>query len=132
MIARIEQPTVRTWTCEVPGCKAPTREGKPVCSVHVERQPYVRALLEAIATHEREVERVRARGPRAVDPRGLMAREILLHLHLHGARTPERLARELQLDGPALEGYLAALTGRGVVERVASRRGGVLVQLAGR
>ena len=111
------------------GCLKTTREGKPFCPDHVEQHAYVQGILGMLADREAEEARVRDQGADAVDPEGLTARELILHLTLHGARTVERLSREMQLDGPALQGYVHALVERNVVELGRTNRGSTVVKL---
>ena len=87
-------------------------------------------ILSVVAAREAEGAQVRERGPRAVNPQGLTARELVLHLSLHGARTVERLSRELQLDAKVLDGYVGALVHRGVVALGRTNRGSTVVRLA--
>lgn len=120
-----------TRFCDVLGCTQTTREGKPFCPDHVELHPYVQSILDTLREREEEEEKVRQRGARAVDPHGLTARELVLHLSLHGARTLERLSRELQLDTRVLDGYVGALARRGVIGLGRTNRGSTVVSLAG-
>lgn len=122
--------TSTTRFCDVAGCTQTTREGKPFCPDHVELHPYVQTILDTLREREEEEEKVRQRGARAVDPHGLTARELVLHLALHGARTVERLSRELQLDSKVLDGYVGALVRRGVVALGRTNRGSTVVRLA--
>ena len=119
-----------TRFCEAPGCTHTTREGKPYCPDHVEQHPYVQDILFTLAEREAEEDRVRSTGAGAVDPQGLTARELVLHLSLHGARTVERLSRELQLDSKVVEGYVHAMVGRGVVALGRTNRGSTVVRLS--
>ena len=119
-----------TRFCDTVGCSQTTREGKPYCPDHVENHPYVQAILSTLREREQEEEKVRQRGPKAVDPQGLTAKELVLHLSLHGARTVERLSRELQLDAKVLEGYVGALVRRGVIALGRTTRGSTVVRLA--
>ncbi len=119
-----------TRFCDISGCTQTTREWKPFCPDHVERHPYVQSILSTLAEREDEEEKVRQRGPKAVNPTGLTAKELVLHLSLHGARTVERLSRELQLDSKVLDGYVGALVRRGVVALGRTNRGSTVVRLA--
>lgn len=119
-----------TRFCDVPGCTQTTREGKPYCPDHVDHHPYVQSILSMLADRESEEERVRQRGFKAVNPSGLTARELVLHLSLHGARTVERLSRELQLDTKVLDGYVGALVRKGVIALGRTNRGSTVVRLA--
>ncbi|MEZ6185080.1 MAG: hypothetical protein R3F62_08740 [Planctomycetota bacterium] len=95
----------------------------------MEEHPYVREILSTLQRREEEEALVRSRGSRAVDPGGLTARELVLHLSLHGARTIERLSRELQLDTKVLDGYVSALVGQGQVTLGRTNRGSTVVRL---
>jgi hypothetical protein len=119
-----------TRFCDVVECTQTTREGKPYCPDHVDQHPYVQAILSTLAEREDEEEKVRQRGSKAVNPIGLTAKELVLHLSLHGARTVERLSRELQLDTKVLDGYVGALVRRGVVALGRTNRGSTVVRLA--
>lgn len=121
--------TSHTRFCDVPECTQTTREGKPYCPDHVENHPYVQNLLQNLAEREDEEEKVRQRGAKAVNPDGLTIKEIVLHLSLHGARTVERLAREMNLDSKVLDGYIASLKRRGVISFSRTNRGSTVVKL---
>lgn len=116
--------------CAEPNCTDSTREGKPYCPDHVERHSYVQEILAILAAREAEEERVRTDGPVAVDPSGLTAQELLLHLSLHGSRTVERLSREFQLDSRVMHDYVDALSERGQVVLGRTTRGSTVVRLA--
>lgn len=121
----------QTRHCDVPHCTETTRDGKPFCPDHVDQHPYVRDLLDRLAERDDQDEKVSKRGHRAVDMDSITVREILLHLELHGARTLERLVRELNLDEAVLNPYLRALAKRGLVTFGKTRRGSTLLRLAG-
>lgn len=117
--------------CDAPGCVERTREGKPYCPDHVDHLPYVQELLVALADREAQDEAVQKRGARAVDMEAsLTVQEILLHLELHGARTEERLVREINLDAKTLDGYLKALAKRKIITFGRTKRGSVTVKIA--
>jgi len=135
MVARTVQPPRHpslfqgSRSCDVDSCAHPTREGKPFCPNHVEEHPYVQAILDTLELRRAEEAKVKVRGAGAVDPDGLTARELLLHLTLHGARTVERLSRELQLEVRVLEGYVGALNQRGLIHVGRTHRGSTIVKL---
>lgn len=120
-----------TRGCHSSGCSHTTREGKPYCPDHVGQHPYVQEILSALEERRAEDDKVRARGARAVNLKGLTAKEILLHLTLHGSRTIERLSRELQIDNEVLLGYVRALVKRGVIDLGRTNRGSTVVKLVG-
>ncbi len=115
--------------CELAGCGLATREGKAYCSAHVEHHPYVQGLLEQLASREAEDDLVARRGPRAANVAGITAQEILQHIAFHGARTEERLCRELNLDHKTLTGYVEALRRARLVKLGRTKRGSTLVRL---
>ena len=88
-------------------------------------------FLKVWDEREKELDKVRARGARAVNVKGLTAKELVLHLTLHGARTIERLARELQLEGEVLQGYVRALVKQGTLDLGRTNRGSTVVKLSG-
>lgn len=122
----------KTTHCDEEGCKRATREGKPYCSEHVGRLPYVQALVEQIAEKEAEEAQVAKRGVRAVDPYGLTAREVLLTLWVNGERTVARLSRELNIDFETVKLYVRCLERNGFVNVEPTRRGAGVVSLADR
>ncbi len=113
--------------CSEPTCNQATREGKPFCSDHVELHPYVQRLLAELREREEADERVRRRGPRAVDPLSLTSQEILTFIHVHGPKTVKRLARELNADLETLKLYAQGLRRHGLVKLTATRRKSTLV-----
>lgn len=121
--------TSTTRSCEHSGCLKTTREGKPYCPDHVERHAYVQSILAILAEREAETARVRKKGPSAVDPSGLTASELMLHLSLHGSRTVERLSREFQLESAVIHNYVTALKGQGKVVLGRTTRGSTVVRL---
>ena len=118
-----------TRSCEESGCLKTTREGKPFCPDHVERHAYVQTILAMLAEREDETERVRKKGPSAVDLSGLTAQELMLHLSLHGSRTVERLSREFQLESDVIHNYVTALKGVGKVILGRTTRSSTVVRL---
>ena len=120
----------RTRFCAAAGCILTTREGKPYCPDHVDRHPYVQNLLSALAEREDEESKVKQRGARAVNPEGLAVKELILHLSLHGARTEERLCRELQMEPKVLDGYINSLKRRGIIAFGRTNRGSTVIRLA--
>lgn len=123
--------SVTTRQCHADLCLTTTREGKPYCSDHVSEHPYVQAILDTLADRHAEEERVRTLGGPAVDPEGLTAKELLLHLNLHGSRTVERLCRELQLDAKVVEAYVTELVRRGDITISRTNRGSTVVSIVG-
>jgi predicted HTH transcriptional regulator len=130
----IDKPTPTTNPstrgCHAPSCSKTTREGKPFCPDHVERHDYVQGILEILEARRAEEDRVRKVGSGAVDPRGLTAQELMLHLSQHGSRTVERLSREFQLEAPVMRNYVQALLEKGLVQIGRTTRGSTIVRLA--
>ena len=127
-VARFDDPSVSEQrTCEAEACGETTRGGKPFCTQHVERSDYVQRLMRTLARAEREVERVRASGARAVDPEGLTCSEILRELRVHGPRSAQRLARTLALEPHVLRVYLRVLALAGRVRLRLAQRGRLMV-----
>lgn len=134
MLSRTVAPPARphlpsTRFCQHSTCEEMTREGKPYCPEHVDDHPYVRDLLAALAARQAEEERVRTRGSVEVDLDGITAREVVLHLSLHGARTIERISRELQIDSDVVAGYVDALNERDLIDMSHTNRGSTVVKL---
>jgi len=86
-LAELNQGYVRPKPCQLPGCSRSTREHKPYCTDHVEHHEYVQGVIARLEAEELELAAVKKRGPRAVDPAGLTAQEIVLQLELYGDRT---------------------------------------------
>jgi hypothetical protein len=117
--------------CHAPGCGKSTREGKPYCSEHVDHQPYVQQLIDQLAEHEQKVAKIKAGKTRVAKADDLVAKEIVLQLREHGARTLERLARDLREDTVTITAYVHALKRKRQVSLGASKRGNTTVRLAG-
>lgn len=101
--------------CTLQGCHEPTAEGKPYCPEHVERNPYVAALLarEGTRDHERaELEKGH------VDLHGTLAEEMLDILTIGGGET-FALSKSMGISWEATKRLARALerTGRVVLSR---------------
>lgn len=116
--------------CDQPGCVQATREGKPYCSDHVEQLSYVGQVQARIEARERELSDVAKRGARGVDVHGIVAREILCSLWIHGERSVARLARELNVEFEQLRLYIARLRKAKMISQTSPRRGAGEVTLA--
>ena len=128
--------------CQLPDCNNRTRENKPLCPDHVEHAPYVVDVLRALEARELEIERVSqclkkrtgtARtAAKLVDPNGGNCHEIIQHLRVNGARTVERLRREVFSQSDTLvvtEAFVIALANKGIVRLGRSKRGSTTVDL---
>ena len=122
-------------TCESAGCDRTTRESKPYCPDHVTFNVHAAAVSERLRLIEREQQRMRRHGSKAVDLEGTIAREILRMLDVHGPRTSARLNREMNLDEDSIQAknllsaYLKALKNVEFVEFTKTDRGGTMVHL---
>lgn len=117
----------KRW-CDHAGCIQATREGKPYCSDHVDDHSYVREVMDQLAEREAQDEAVSKRGAKAVDLAGsITAREIMLHLGLHGVRSVEKLCQELAINAKILDGYLKALHKAKLITFGSTKRGSTTV-----
>lgn len=116
-------------TCGAAGCEKTTREQKPFCPDHVDQNPYVREIMGALSESDAERKSVKKKGPKAVHLGGIVVNEIILHLELHGRRTVERLAKELQVDIKTLNPYLTRLKKEGKIVFGTNRRKNTTVGL---
>jgi len=119
--------------CQAPGCKEPTREGKPYCSIHIEKSSYVQDLLNRLSGRETEEEMAReGRIEEYLEhsPSSSVVQEILTTLRMRGERTTAALAKELLMDEKAIRGYINYLVKQGKVVIRPIRRGGVSVRLS--
>lgn len=118
-------------TCEAPGCRMNTREGKPYCLDHVELNPHAKQVTQEIAQKEAE-DSVAANGgtpASGYNTRGITASAILQHLAEHGTRTKARLCRELVLERKVLDGYAEVLIRNGLLEAGTTQRGNETLSL---
>jgi hypothetical protein len=115
----VRSPGAHARACLVRDCAGATSEGKPYCLEHLSLLPYVGRL----ARREREAREAAGRGRNRIDPRGVVAREILEELEVHGDVTPRRLAQGVALDRRVLGRFLVALERAGLVSLRAARGG---------
>lgn len=95
-----------TKSCQADGCSASTREGKPFCPDHVEKHGYVQNILMLLQKQDEEIEKVAKQGSiRPIKNDSLTAKELVQHIHIHGARTLPRLSREFQIEEDVLTVY---------------------------
>lgn len=115
--------------CQIEGCEASTREGKPYCPEHVGRNDYVQQLMAKIAEKDNEAERVMTRGQKVISNDSITLQDIVQDLKLHGSRTVARLSREFQLDSKIISGYVQRLVKEGRAETFRTNRGNESVRL---
>ena len=82
-----------------------------------------------LSTKDEQDEAVNKKGPRAVNLDSITVQELLQHLEMHGARTEERLARELNLELKTITSYVRALRRGRLVTTGYTKRGSTLVKL---
>jgi len=123
-------PRYTSKSCQHSGCEETTREGKPYCLHHVDKNPYARRLLDNLEQLEREHQRVRRRGPSAVDTKSDTSREILRELSIQRSCSVARLAQTLALPYPLTLSYVQALARRDLVVTSGFRRDRLQVSLS--
>ncbi len=126
---RDEQDSKGARQCEKPGCVEKTRDRKPFCSDHVDEHPYVKLILATLAGDEAEIERIKAKGKKAVELDGSLITSILQKLEQMGSLTKERLAREVWREQPIIDAAVAVLVKRKIVELGMTNRGSTVVIL---
>lgn len=126
----VENPRSTSKVCQIPGCPASTREGKPYCSDHVDQNPYATQLLESLAELEREHAKVRRRGATAVRPDSPTSCEILRELEQQRTCSVARLAQILALPQTLVGTYVQGLARTGHVMTSGFRRDRLQVSLA--
>ena len=112
--------------CAAAGCSLATTGRKLYCVEHLERLPYVRALIAELSCRRAELVVAGAdAAPRTLDPSSPRAREIVNQIAFHGARSMERLGMDMDIPTLTTESYVRALEQAGVLEvlTLGSRRG---------
>jgi transcriptional regulator with XRE-family HTH domain len=110
--------------CEI--CDAATREGKRLCTEHVEGTTYAQ---QVIARQERREAEVRSLRAGRVDLKGLLVAEVIEFLSAFGEATVARVARDVGLDHEGAERIARVLKKAGAVDMGETRRGGFTVAL---
>lgn len=124
-----------TRYCEEPGCLKITKEGKSHCIDHISRSSYVAALIEEVETMEKEKEKVETaikEGKKIkikVKKDGLLEKELLSHLSIHGPKTLRRLVRDLNVPTQMVEAYINSLKRRQMVKTTYSKRKAIVVYI---
>jgi hypothetical protein len=122
----------RTRRCGAEACNLTTREGKEFCPEHIGNLPYVQRVLRDLQLMEDEVKRVSKRGWKEVDVKAQRCHEIMTHLATHGARTEERLLREVFASScpiAVVSAYSDALHMKRMVNLGKTSRGSTVVSL---
>jgi hypothetical protein len=129
--ARVKSSLSNTRSCSADECVLATREGKPYCPEHVELNPYSRRVAADIRRRADEDDRIRQglTAPTDVNLRGITAQEILQNLVDHGARTKQRLCRELNLEISVIDVYIDALLAHNIITLSLTTRGSTMVSL---
>jgi DNA-binding transcriptional regulator YiaG/DNA-binding PadR family transcriptional regulator len=108
--------------CSVAGCSVATTFGKPYCEEHIDRIAYVREARGRIEARGAEIDLAeRGRCPAS----GCLTRDVLVSLSLLGARTPKRIAIDVEIPSGAASSCLKTLEKAGLLQvlTVGSRRG---------
>jgi len=125
-----------TNVCEKPGCTKRTRERKFYCPEHImeDENGYPRMLERKLLEVEDEINKARIVGPRAVDPRGTVTKEIMTGISLVGTITWRRLLKDHvaflnSVDGAVSSAYLTRLKQEGLIQVRSSKRQDPVVSL---
>lgn len=95
----------------------------------MDEHPYVKEILAKLAGDEDEIERIRARGKKAVDLDGSLVAAIIQKLEQMGSLTVERLAREVWQDQKIIDSAINVLVNRTIVKLGRTNRGSTVVIL---
>jgi len=120
----------QTKYCTIEGCGKFTRAGKTFCSNHIEHQPYVQRVLGRIAEREDEMALVIRKGTRGVDVQGVVAKEILDYIRVHGERTTSKMAKEMSIEKDIVMAYITVFKRRRLVRLGKTSRGIIVVKVA--
>jgi hypothetical protein len=128
-----------TNECEAKGCTKRTRERKLYCPEHImeDAKGYPKMLERKLEEVAEEIKKTRAHGPRSIDPRGTVAKEILSGIALVGSITWRRLLKDhvVFLNGASAivtRAYLDRLRQEGLIEVTSSKRQDPVVSLTPR
>lgn len=116
--------------CSVAGCQDVPSERKPFCGKHIDRLPYVRKVVAETAQIAKEFSEVSRLGPSALDPRGILAQDVITVLQQHGVLTAAKIPNLLGeakglVHTKAWTAILTALEKAGAIRilKLGSRRG---------
>lgn len=102
--------------CQVEGCPVRPKEGKDHCAEHIDRRPYVQALLLEIERREGEADQARSGSWRDVDVRGPLAQWVLSQADRTGGASIERIAKDTGLALRVVMRCAAALVRAGLAK----------------
>jgi hypothetical protein len=108
--------------CQVKGCGASTREGKPYCSLHIENCAYIRTILAEL--DRRSAESATLDSGRWIACNAHLVREASLLL-LQGSYTAARLARMLDITERAAAVLIRMMSRQGLVTVSFSESGAI-------
>lgn len=128
LAANRKQASQKMRFCEA-GCSQPTREGKPFCIDHIERQDYVQRLVERMKEKNLEEESVKTKGMGAVSPNSETVQEILRDLKVNGIVTIPKLAARIGVEQKALRGYIDYLVQSNLVCELKSSKNEPVLRL---
>jgi hypothetical protein len=115
--------------CRAQDCTNSTTEKKPYCGTHLSRLPYCRKIMNEVQGIANELALVGQKGPRALDPYGILAQDVVDAIGQHGALPARRVPLAVGLtdagNDKTWESILAALekAGRIQILLLGSRRG---------
>lgn len=110
--------------CEV--CGTQTSENKPYCINCIDNYPYIVALKKQVEFLEQEEKKAAdavQNGTKIIVPKkSIILEEIINHLKIHGPKTVERLARELNHSAKIIHAYVRAMVRRKLIKAGLTRR----------
>jgi len=126
-IGRNEGGRPKPERCDI--CGGPTREGKNLCTKHIESAPYAKSLAARMLQLEEEEARAE-KGDITFSASSENVKELLTLLELNGPRTIDRLSRELNTSKNVIRTYVSALQKEGIVKTKLTTRGATMVSLS--
>lgn len=126
-LARQQRKRDEPIQCEHAGCVNTTREGKSLCSDHIEQSPYAIQIRLRLEQRDAEDQRVTKLGPKAMRLDSMTVEEILLQLSIQGSRSVERLAVDLNIERETMLQYAHGLRKANLVTFSLTKRGGTVL-----
>jgi hypothetical protein len=111
-----------TRDCEAVGCRKSTREGKPYCSNHIEKAPYIVGILGKLDQRAQE-EAILEKGRRHIPQDGFFVKEAVLLLRTKDF-TIKSFSRRLDISHKAAARLVDLLVKWGHAKQVKTARGG--------